>query len=176
VPEEYTNAISAVCQNLCYLAGKQRERDSENFSIDFVELGRLPSSLRDRGFTLDTWLCACGIVQLHNMAWLANYSSSGSRALLRVPQIHTCTRLNNESNERLTILFLVNLPKPVPILARLLVGYSVAWYLYFEAHSVSSFEYFTFHFEGFSWTPVGWKRKRNSCSWSLTTLITNPAH
>ncbi len=44
VPEEYTNAITAVCQNLCYLAGKQRERDSENFTIDFVELGMLQSA------------------------------------------------------------------------------------------------------------------------------------
>ena len=37
--DEYTNAVSVLCQNLCYLAGKQKERDSENFSIDFVELG-----------------------------------------------------------------------------------------------------------------------------------------
>ncbi|CAB3989713.1 maestro heat-like repeat-containing family member 1, partial [Paramuricea clavata] len=42
VQDEYTNAICALCQNLCYLAGKQRERDSENFTIDFVELVNLP--------------------------------------------------------------------------------------------------------------------------------------
>lgn len=44
VQETYTNAISALCQNLCYLAGKQRERDSVNFTIDFVEMGMLTAT------------------------------------------------------------------------------------------------------------------------------------
>ena len=51
VPEEYTNAISALCQNLCFLAGKQRERDSENFTIDFVQLGRLKSTSNAQWFS-----------------------------------------------------------------------------------------------------------------------------
>lgn len=42
VPEEYTNAMGAVCQNVGYLASKKRTQDTDDFKIDFAGLVNLP--------------------------------------------------------------------------------------------------------------------------------------
>ncbi|XP_046842253.1 maestro heat-like repeat-containing protein family member 1 [Xenia sp. Carnegie-2017] len=45
VHAEYTCAITSVCQNLCILAGKKRERDLNDFSINFVQHVNLPKAV-----------------------------------------------------------------------------------------------------------------------------------
>lgn len=42
VAEEFTNAMGAVCQNIGYLAAKKREQNTEDFTINFVQLVNLP--------------------------------------------------------------------------------------------------------------------------------------